>query len=746
MNWANLIKKAKTCHSRRSWHDFWVLYGEKISTAKTSKPIEDLYRVLQADSHALSYGEDLWSGMLSACLSCWDLHLGIEIANFVEKIPSFKTRLKIAEIYLESGYPTNARTIAKKSKRLRKLKEAEKMSLNLIICKSHVEEGRLPSAKRMLSNLEKSIHSIDLPALKKAEILIGIARAKFFLGDYSGAADLFSGAFKIYRRHNNWEAAASSLFNSAACLDNSGIKFRQKSFALIAECEALSEKYQLNGPLSHCLAFKATHYQQKGEFCKAIDLYRKALESIPSSEKSFRKLHIVSMLAFTFLKAGQFTFADRYGNHTLKLAQKDKSERFKIRYTTLQAELDWQRGAISESYTNLSRSYKNLEANGVHTLEELSSLSRFNIKSAHMNVLTNPNIIIAKSLKNNNATWLEYRLSLAYQALVRHEYSEASSLSRHLLNVSHEYESLYFEAQSLCLLMMIRIGQQSYCADFFKWMRRLEEISQARDLKAFRVNLYIIKASLSYTYGDFDQVQKHLQDAFKLTGLPMQKQVILRAWWRSINQKSLNLSNSWKASLIATGTKIYFAPSLKKIGDHDYLVSGCYKVSLKNYPILNQLLHYLMIQKNYIASPESIQQDVWRQPTTLQSWQQKIRNSVTRLRSLFPHALLPIIIIENNQVRLFSEAIKIIPPPMIGSNSDQVIAIIQKSPQSSAQISHKINISPATTKRILRQLLSQGKIIQSKHGRKIIYAAAIPQRHSQPSSLLGPHNADPSYS
>ncbi|SME88713.1 ArsR family transcriptional regulator [Pseudobacteriovorax antillogorgiicola] len=722
MQWFAVIKKARNCHSRQSWQLFVEEFGEDLSSTNDSKPIAEIFKILTDDSHSLKYGESLWQCLLSGCISSWNLSLGCEIASFVEKIPSAAIRLKIAEIFMESGLPSQARKVSQRSLRLKSINQADIISFQLVTCKSYVEEGRHTMARRMLEKLESSVSTTNLPSETKADMLLNIARSKFFLGNYTEAAFLFSRAYRIYRFHKRWESAACALFNSAASYDNSGMDYREKAMSLVAKCQQMSIKHSLPGPLSHCYAFHATYLHHRGSFSESVDYYRKALRLIPSSENRFRKLHIISMLTFTLYKAGKFKLAAKYGRQTLKLAEEDESERFKIRYITLKAELDWQEGHVMEAYQLLAQAIKPLEANGIHTLEELSALSRFNIKSAQLNTPVNYSVKIARSLKNNNATWLEYRISKAFQMIVRGDIDESYHEARMSLQDALEHGFTYYEAQSLCVLLLAKVRSTTWDDEFDQFCQSLEGLATSNDFKVFLTQVLLAKASRAYYEGDFETAAKLISDALRLPRLSIQKDEVLGTWRQTISGNAPRFNHGWKAQFVIATTKTYFKPSFRCLGTAKYIVSERYVVSLEDTPILNKLTQYLLGQEGFSASPEEIQVNVWQQKTNLQGWQQKIRNSITRLRALFPQTIAPLILYEGNAVRLFSEAIEIQPIAEKANYDQKILELLQKGPQSSIQLANSIQVSQSTTKRILRKLVDGRQVTQSKVGRKVLYS------------------------
>ncbi len=726
MQWDHVIKKAKNCHSKQAWESFFDEYESLISTSNMSKPINEIYRLVAADSNFLQFGEKIWVPILSGCLSSWDLPLGNEIATAIATIPLPSIRAKVAEIYLESGQPSQARKIASRSLRLKHISDIDAITIQMIICKSYVEEGRNNMAKRMLEKLEYAVDITNLPTRIKADMLSNVARSKFFLGNYADAANLFTRAYAIYLQYERWESAASSLFNSAASYDNSGMEFQDKACQLVSECESLAEKYNLRGPLSHCYAFHGTHFHNRGVFTQAVQYYRKALQLIPQQEKSFRKLHILSMMTLTFMKAGKYKYAEKYGLETLKLAQKDESDRFKIRYMTLKSELSWQSGEIDRSYKLLENCVKPLVQNGIHTLEELATMSRYHVKSAQLNIRSELNIKVAKNLKNNNATWLEYIIALGCQHLIRKNLCEVYKLATHAVEKAKVYRFMFYEAQAYSLIAHGKLIEKAWDDKFHHALDFLHQLSESVEYKVFLVQYCFLNAARAYRQGEFDLAKKYLDDAQKTTLSPFQKQEILSTWQATIGGHSPKLHSGWQMQFIVAATKLYFAPSVKYLGNSEYLVSDSYLVSLQSYPVLDRLIQYLLGKRGFSASPDELQENVWHQSTQQMGWQQKIRNSIMRLRSLFPYTLAPLIVTMDNKIRLFHEAIefKAKPNSHVNESEAKILTLLEKGPQSSIQLSNRIDVSQSTTKRILKKLVSSKQIHTTKVGRKVYYHGA----------------------
>lgn len=709
------------CQSKSSWESFFQKYSEEIIGFAHSKPLHDIYRGLANEEHCLNYDTAIWLTLLEACKHTWDLELGVKIACHALAIPSPEIRLKAAEIFLESGQPSEARKIATQTGKLKKINSVELITAKMIICKSYVEEGRNNMAKKLLTQLEDAMIDVSLPAGVKAEMFSNIARSKFFLGHYLKAAAIFENAYHLFSVEENWDSAVSSLFNAAASYDNAGIVNQEKALRLIGRCEGIAEKHKLRGPISHCYAFRGTHFHHRGFFTVAADYYRKALRLIPQAETSFRKLHILSMLTLTYIKAGKFKYAEKYGLRTLALAEKDESERFKIRYGTLEAELYWQKGEVTKAYKLLEELTKPLYSRGVCTLEELATVSRYNIKSAQLNIQTETDIKLAQNLKATNPTWIEFQISLCCQHMIRHDYVKTEKLAKKIIQICENYRFKFFEAQAHTLLAQVKAVQRSFDHDFRKSLETLKQASENPEFKLFSIQYYLIAATEAYATGHFESTTGLLKEAHRAINSPFQKQEILSTWLSTMEGHSPKMSYTWQKKFIISSTRLYFAPEVKYLGSSNYVVSQNYKVSLAQYPILDRLLKYLMHHKNKSVTVEEIQLKVWQQSIQQQGWQQKIRNAIMRIRSLFPFTVAPIVVYDEGKLCLFHDAITFITEGEQTSTEEQILELLKTGPQSRVQLSNRISISQSTTKRLLQKMVKDKTVEPKKIGRRVFY-------------------------
>lgn len=720
-NWDAVVKQARDCHTKQAWESFFDQHGEALATSGQSKPLQDVYRILKADPQALQYDSRIWGRLIQGCLSSWNLELGREIADQAKRLPSASVSIPAAQVFLDSGQPGVAREIATRALRLTAIAPADKLSLELLIATSFAEEGKRQKTVRLLNEIRSSVNSPALGLKERADFMTSMGRMQFWLGRYVQAAEVFYDASKLYRELRDWEAAAKAIFNTAACHLNGGTRRTDEAFAMIEECRRLSEAENLPGPLSHCEAAYGLDAFQHGDFAGAREHLRRALECLPISDKSHRRLHILSMLAFTYLAMGRYHLARKFGRQTLDLWALDESQRFKTRYTTLKAELLWEDGLIDESQAVLARDLVPLESDGVHTLEELATLARHNLQSALLDGIVIPSKVeIDESLKKNLYTWLDWLYSLGQLLLNQQNVPAAQRHFNECLARGRQAGDRFHEALGLLGSIQTQLMERK-SAEVEALVREFEIVAGRLGETPLKSQVAFVHAARAYQQGDFEGTARILRLAQKSTRVSFPDKFILGGWVATIEGRSPRLTADWQAQLMARYTRIYFAPTLEAIDERTFKISGHYTVSLERHPSLAELLHFLMMKSNFAATTAEIQTLVWKQSLATQGWQQKIRNAIMRLRDFFPYTVAPIIMHADN-VALFKEAIRIQPTRREGMKpEDEILRLLGDTPMSSGQLSERLSISAATTKRILKRLAEEREIHAVKEGRNVVY-------------------------
>ncbi len=727
INWDAIVRLAKDCHTKAAWEHVFALHGDTIASTNNSRPLQEIYKLLKSDPQCLQYDPVIWEKLVQGCHSSWNLELGREIAEFSKKVASPGLSIQAAKLYLES-YPGQTREIANRALRLANVKPKERLQLEMLTANSYAEEGKRQKTIRQLAMIRNSIKQPELTESERADFLTSMGRMQFLLGRYQQAAELFYETADQYKKLQDWENAVKSIFNAAACYLNSGTKRKDEAFAMIEECRKLAEAANLPGPLSHCEAVYGMDAYQCGDYAAAREHFRRALEYLPINDKSYRRLHIISMLSFTYIAMGRYHLAKKFGRQTLDLAALDESERFKTRYINLRAELSWEDGLIEESKEILAPTISILETKGIHTLEELAFVTRFNIQESLLNSVTvQPKYKIDESLKKNPYAWLDFLYSCGQLALNKDEYPEAEAFFNECLSRGRQSTDRFHEALGLLGLIQSRLRQRKP-KDCFDYLRDFEVIVARIGETPLKTTVHFIQAAIAYQTGDFENAVRILRQASKNTRISFADKFVVNGWLSTLDGKSSRLTAEWQSDLMARYTKTYFAPSIEAIDDRHFKVSEHYVVSLERHPSLAELLHFLMLKSSYSATSSDIQTQVWKQSLHSQGWQQKIRNTIMRLRDFFPYTIAPLIMHAEN-ISLFKEAIKIQPIRKEGLETDEeIVRLLKDTPMSSADLAIRLNISPATTKRILKKMTEDHLVTANKLGRNILYTTQSSSR------------------
>lgn len=722
-NWEAASKQARECRTKAGWESFFETHGEALASINNSKPVQEIFRLLKADPQALQYDARIWGRLIQGCLASWNLELGREIAEHAKRVPSAQVTIPAGQLYLESGMPKVTRDIAHRALRLTGLAAAERLSLEMQIASSYAEEGKRQKTIKLLTDIHASVQNADLSTKDRADFLTSMGRMQFLLGRYLQAAEVFYEASKLYRILKDWEAAAKTIFNTAACHLNGGTARKDEAFAMIEECRRLAVEQDLPGPLSHCEAAYGMDAYQHGDYAGAKEHLRLALEYLPISDKSYRRLHILSMLAYTYLAMGRYHLARKFARQTFDLAAMDESQRFKTRFSNLEAELLWEDGLTAESQKLLNASVNPLEAKGVHTLEELAALSRWMLQSAMLNERqVTGRFAIDDSLKKNLHSWLDYHYARGQLALNRFAFAEAEEAFTECLSQGRKEGDRYHEAMGL-LGKMQSLLKQRRADEIDPLFREFEVVVARLGDTPLKMQVPMLLAARAYQSGAFEECERCLRQAQKSARQSFADRFVLAAWIATIEGRSSRLTADWQAHLIARWTRTYFAPLLEATDERTFRVSGHYVISLERHPSLAELLNYLLLKPSYAATTAEIQTSVWKQSLATQGWQQKIRNTIMRLRDFFPYTMAPIIL-HQDDVTLFSEAISVQPARCEGLATDaEILRLLAEARMSSDQLAKRLKISSATTKRILKRLVEEQTIRTIKQGRNVFYQA-----------------------
>ena len=716
------LKAIKECHSKRHWDDFLSKYGDVLTGAPSPRLISEVFRKLEADPQSLNYDPKLWGGLLTGAIACWNIESGVEIAEFAKKLTAPVVSVPAAQVFLEAGKPGLSREFAQRALRLTAISDLDRIQLDLLVASSFAEEGKTDHAVRVLGKVTALVSSAQMTHRERADFVMRMGRLQYFMGRYPDAAGAFQQAAPMLLELEDWEGAARALFNAGACIQNSGAEKTEEATALVEQARKLSVEHNLPGPRSHCEAFYGVEAYSKGNFIGAREHFRRAMTVLPASDKSFRRLHIMSFLSFTYFAMGKFALGIKFGRQTIELAALDASERFKTRYQALEAEILWEEGRIPESMQVLKNAVHQLVLHGVRNLEELSTLSRFQLQLSMLGEGLPERFKIDESLQKDQTQWLEYRYSRATLIGAFDSAFDVVAELEDCLRMAKSLEALHHQA---CILLLI-IRKHLQDRDLLKAKARLSSleiaVSRLGDTP-LRAKLQVVYAALAYQSGDFDRTFKLLHAVEKMGAVSWSDRFTITACLAAIRGESPRFQFDWQEKMVASFVSGYFAPKLKVLDGKALVISDFYEVNLEKHAAMADLIQYLIDRGPEGATLAEIQTDVWHESVKAQGWQQKIRNAVMRIRDLCPYTIAPILI-HQDRLRLFSEAITVVRDDFEKLPVDSRVKTLLKSESlSSHQVAEKINVSLATAKRILKKMALDNQVVVKKDGRNVVYRA-----------------------
>lgn len=716
-------KLARQFKSKTDWLLAFEQYSQLIENASCAKFLGELFQLLQRDVHSKFFGTNLWMSMLKGCFSAWDLELAKRIFFYCKNISDSEFIEKGVQILLELGLPAEAREQAQRLLRQSNLDSDQLLRAELLLCNCFAEEGKHNKASKFLKELELRIIESSIVGEAKAILLMQVARLHYFLGQYDKAAAIFDYAGNEYSALSDWEAAAKSFYNAAACYDNAGENYKQFSAIAIKRTRQLAQQQNLVATLAYCDTYDALLLFHEGKFERAIDLFKRALELLPESEQSYRRIHILSMLAFSYLNTGQLHFAQRFAEQTFQLAESYQSSRFKKRFEDLRAELLWELGEVVESQRILYGTVVHLAQTGVNTIEEFLAYNRYSLQAALIGEAPlKSKINIESSLTKNPHSYLSWLYPQALLKMNLGFYDESRRLLLEIVRKARQYNDSYHEAWGIHGLLLIFLSRRNFSAQYQQTKNEFFDLVQKIGKGPLISKINLIMAVEAYNKGDITNTSYQLQLAQKNPRASFADSFVTSAWLATLNGKSPKLSEEWQLGLVKRFTRCYFAPTAKLLIEEKLLtISDVYTVDFKKQDLLFDVLVYLYRRGNSAASMSELQVDVWKESINAHGWQQKIRNAIQRIRGMVPYTVAPMVL-NDFEVRLFNDAID------IGRDENQtiddrfILQLLTNNPMSALQLSEKLSISLAATKRQIQKLKNENQLLVAKSGRQIFYS------------------------
>lgn len=281
-------------------------------------------------------------------------------------------------------------------------------------------------------------------------------------------------------------------------------------------------------------------------------------------------------------------------------------------------------------------------------------------------------------------------------------------------------KSAAWHRRALAQSLIVHLGSNS-SAFLELWPQYRDELSLGSSYEA-RTAFSILEAAFHYRKGDFQSCISSIQRAHQSSLPPIQRLVLEQ--WLSVAQGQAHHSKQPAVIVRANRLgKLLFAPKLVAMVDGRYQVSDHYEVDLSELRVLHRLLQALLHAKNFQLDVNAVQLVVWRQTTNLQGWKQKIRNSISRLRSEFRWTLNPLFVQSDGIVLLNAAGVHISAPPqsLYLERRAELLRILSRESSATQSLVQASKIPLATVKRILRQLVDEGLIERWTSGNRPHY-------------------------
>lgn len=257
------------------------------------------------------------------------------------------------------------------------------------------------------------------------------------------------------------------------------------------------------------------------------------------------------------------------------------------------------------------------------------------------------------------------------------------------------------------------------------WPRLREELSLSSSQEAQTAS-HLLESAFHYRSGDFPRCVASIQSAYECSRPPIQQRVL--ALWLSVAQGQAHSCKQTPVIFRANKLgRLLFAPTLKALDGGCYRISDHYEVDLQGLRVLHRFMQALLHAKNYQLDVSSAQLVVWRQTTNLQGWKQKIRNSISRLRTEFRWTLNPLFLQTDGTISLNAAGVSIAAPELslYLERRAELLRILSRENSRAQRLVQTSKIPLATVKRILRQLIEEGLVERLGPGNRPEYALLL---------------------
>lgn len=714
-----LLKEVRSCHTKQAWESFFINCGQQLASLNESRPLIEIFKLLAHDPQSPQYDPAIFGILIKGCICSQNHLLGKKIYNFVrtKSPPSFS--IPAASLFLELGQSHYARSIASRSLRLSQLDYEDAIWLKAIVCRSFAEEGKFKKARKLASTIRARLSNC---VRFYPDVLFELARTEYLLSNFPHASHYFHEAFAHFFETKDWKQAAQALYYAAVSQRNNNDMPNESSFFILKQALALAEKFNLKNIVSQIDFFYGTQSYNQGDFIQAKAYFLKALQGISDYDRSIRRLKILSLLTSTYMNLGHYDLACKTTNQLFDFASKSDFEGNLFCSLSLKAELDWERGDPLQSQRTLASSSFPLNEKNVFSTEAFNIY----VRSIYQNALldqkppaTKMRLTICEQQRKFSI--FNYHYARGQSLLTQGNIQEAYQLFADLHKESTQRNDYLHSALAQHGLIQTQLAQSRCDDETADLIHDFEQTIKKLSESPLKAKLFIVRAALSYQRGNFSECERLLKAAGRLRRVEFVDSFSIRCWLNTMKGYSCRLTQDWQLGLLGRQTRIYFAPWLRSVSQYHYQITNNYAVDLSQNPILAELLDFLIDCPELRASIDELQTMVWKESLRSYGWKQKILNALMRLRDFFRYTMAPLILPQKN-ISIFVEAIKVIRQREEGIERHQeILNLLSFCPMTSTQISKRLQLSIATTKREIKSLAGSGSLTSFRHGRNIYY-------------------------
>lgn len=719
-----IVKHARSCHSKAAWQRFFAEPTIKTRLASDGVIRAAIFSLLQKDPLSPNYDPGMWTDLIRSCQKAWDQPLAEAICHHVRGTTDPALNLAMAETLLEGGHPRDVRRIASRCLKQPDLDDFHRLNFELILSSGYLAEGKSLRAEAILQPIDLHTAIDQDSPIKAALTCRNIARMYFSKGLYPKSGMLFTRAAEFFRKDKNHSDAALSYYNSAAAYDNAG--FHDKAMEHLSKANELAQRYNIKVVISYSACFSGVVFYQKGDHGLATSNLERALAALPADEQGMRRVHILSFLCLARLRLGLYSEAQKAYRQRQELCANRAGLSEDADFPLLAVEMLLFESRWDKALAVLDQAVAPLRERPIATIDELSLVAKYLTVSAKAGIKIKglrKTFKVAADLHNHRHSWLHYRLALLEQLSLSSDTKLYLSRARELLAKGTAWGSIVAVqgAHAHILRHGIKTGQ-------FDEVYTEHRCALARSLDDFpnsSISLTLLDIAEKYRKGDLEGAGKQVElTSRRPEELNPYERMVVLALSQTATGHAVRVASELGQKAVDTYARDYLKPTFTLNLPHSVTLADGVVIDLSCQATVARFLSCLINHPERIRATSELQRCVWNQSLKQKNWKQKIRNTVSRIRMLFKHALVPVVMQESNEVWLNRDIITFARHGNEGDKDAILVELLRNRELSSTELAGILELSRSTMKRRLKKALDRRHIQSNKKGRNIYYSAA----------------------